>query len=88
MEEPSLRIALNNGGDDEELDYPKEASTGSDGEASRVLLENGGLKNEPTGPGQAMADEEDAAEGPALGACVPKRGKNGCGCGCGCGDGL
>lgn len=73
MDEPSVGIPLHKGSDNEELNDSKEALIRSEGEPSRELLENRGLQNEPSGPGQAVADQEYAAQSPILALGIAKR---------------
>lgn len=68
VNEPGLRVSFAEGGDDEELNDTEEALVRGDGEPGRVFLENRGLQDEPAGPRQAMADQEDTAQGPVLAA--------------------
>lgn len=75
VEDPGLCVSLSNQSNDHELYESKETSIGSDRETSRVLLQHWGLQNQPAGPGEAVTNEVDATQRPALAFGIPKRRK-------------
>lgn len=66
VENPSLGVSLQKSSDDQELNESEEAGVRGDGKASRVFLKNGRLHNEPTRPGQAVANQKDTTKGPVF----------------------
>jgi len=74
---PGGGVALDDGGDGEELEEAEEAGVGGDGQARWVALEHGRLQHQPAGPRQAVAHEVDAPQRPALVAAGGARGGHG-----------
>lgn len=70
VNKPCLRVSLNNKSYNQKLNKAKEAGIRRNREASRVLLQNWGLQDEPSGPRQAMANEIDAAKSPVFALCI------------------